>query len=286
MISKTLFSACLLVFVLSVSADKKCRCFTHPQRDNDDLKAENPNINSRERCTPNLTCPRGEEEIKNSDFDVSGAQECGNTCMNCGCGGFRVKEDDCFPSDAMVELAGGVFVPMHAVSSGMNVRVSSGSFSKVFLFSHSDNNTVAEYVSLTLESKKRLQISPGHYLYVNNVLTPARKVQVGDVLSTVDGDSAITSITRDMAKGLFNPHTVQGDIVVNGIVASTYTESFPPKLAHALLSPVAVLYEAYGFSVGRAATHLHKFAFLAPLFGLSSNAGDWDIYDYLRVFFF
>ena len=42
--------------------------------------------------------------------------------------------------------------------------------------------------------------------------------------------------------GLYNPHTMDGDIVVDGTVTSTYTAAVAPSLAHAVLWPVRMLY--------------------------------------------
>ena len=52
----------------------------------------------------------------------------------------------------------------------------------------------------------------------------------------------VTSITSVWANGLYNPHTMNGDIVVDGILTSTYTSAINPTLAHAALWPVRMLH--------------------------------------------
>lgn len=42
--------------------------------------------------------------------------------------------------------------------------------------------------------------------------------------------------------GLYNPQTLDGRIVVNGIIASTYTTAVIPEAAHALLTPLRCLF--------------------------------------------
>jgi hypothetical protein len=42
--------------------------------------------------------------------------------------------------------------------------------------------------------------------------------------------------------GLYNPHTLNGDIVVNGVKTSSYTATVAPGLAHAALWPIRMLY--------------------------------------------
>ena len=52
---------------------------------------------------------------------------------------------------------------------------------------------------------------------------------------------AVGSARKD---GLYNPHTLQGDIVVNGVLTSTYTSAFSPVLAHLVFAPLRALYRA------------------------------------------
>jgi hypothetical protein len=42
--------------------------------------------------------------------------------------------------------------------------------------------------------------------------------------------------------GLYNPHTLTGQIVVDGVLASCYTRAVHPAIARLLLSPLAMLY--------------------------------------------
>jgi hypothetical protein len=50
--------------------------------------------------------------------------------------------------------------------------------------------------------------------------------------------------------GLYNPQTLHGDIVVDGVRASTYTEAVDPVFAHAVLAPVRAVYRWFGVEVG------------------------------------
>ena len=52
----------------------------------------------------------------------------------------------------------------------------------------------------------------------------------------------MTAVAIQLGDGLYNPHTMDGDIVVNGIKTSTYTAAIEPSLAHSLLWPVRMLY--------------------------------------------
>ena len=115
---------------------------------------------------------------------------------------------------------------------------------QVFLFTHQMAEVRAQFVQITTATAK-VALTPGHFLYANGKLVQAHAVQLGDMLSLGDGALApVSHISREWASGLFNPHTKHGDIVVDGVKASCYTEAVHPKLAHALLAPVRMLYEA------------------------------------------
>jgi Hint module len=47
-------------------------------------------------------------------------------------------------------------------------------------------------------------------------------------------------------EGLFNPQTLHGDVVVDGLRASSYTTAVEPAVAHRLLWPLRVLFERTG----------------------------------------
>ena len=56
--------------------------------------------------------------------------------------------------------------------------------------------------------------------------------------------------TDTQVKGLYNPLTLAGDIVVDGILASTYTKAVTPKMAHAALAPLRMMYEIRVYLLG------------------------------------
>jgi hypothetical protein len=53
---------------------------------------------------------------------------------------------------------------------------------------------------------------------------PAHSIKVGDVLKTIDSPSKVTSVDKISRKGLVNPLTLSGSIVVDGIVSSIHSE--------------------------------------------------------------
>ena len=123
------------------------------------------------------------------------------------------------------------------------VHVGNGVYSQIYLFTHQMSEVRAQFIQLTTATA-RLSLTPGHFLYVNGELKQARSVRVGDLVTLGDGTSAaVLSTSLTWSSGLYNPHTKTGDIVVDGIKTSCYTEAVHPTIAHALLMPIRILYE-------------------------------------------
>lgn len=155
------------------------------------------------------------------------------------------NEDDdsvCFPAAATVELQSGAVVKMSDVSVGDMVKVGVNKFSRVFMFTHKMADTTNAFVELKTASGAELSLTSGHYLYINGALGAAKTVKNGDELRLGNGDvTTVVSVDSAQRAGLFNPQTVSGNIVVSGVLASTYTTAVEPTFAHAILSPFRML---------------------------------------------
>lgn len=148
-------------------------------------------------------------------------------------------DEICFPASAVVHTDSGVDVEMTRVAAGHNLHVSEdGIMSPVYFFSHRQYDGLHEFVRVRSDKGHAITLSPKHYLYANGVRKAAQVVKVGDVLRTLDGDAKVVSVENVKDRGLVAPHTMHGDIVVNRVVASTYTAVVHPQLAHILLSPI------------------------------------------------
>lgn len=161
------------------------------------------------------------------------------------------SEAACFPSDARVELRDGSFKTMAEVRIGDHVKVAyPDGYSPVFFFSHHHPQVSAEMVKIETSVKDvSLHVAPSHLIYVNDRLVPAASVKIGDEVSLSHADSSralVTAVRRTTKMGLHNPHTVHGDIVVNGVLASTFTSTVHPSLAKILLSPFRLMYHFVG----------------------------------------
>lgn len=152
----------------------------------------------------------------------------------------------CFPATASVTLETGEFKNMDELMVGDRVHVGGNRFSDVFAFTHKSPSVTSVFIEITAASGEVISLSPGHYLYVNSQLVAANSVSTGDLIELASGRSSPVVSTRIvLRRGLFNPQTVDGSIVVNGIRASTYTTAVHPVLAHAALSPFRALYDLF-----------------------------------------
>lgn len=174
------------------------------------------------------------------------------------------SDDDnnvCFPASAIVELSSGAFLPMSSLSIGDVVRVGPGpnDFSPVFMFTHKLAGTTNRFVTLKTADGHAITLTPSHFIYSNDALIPASAVAPGATLSLASGHvSTVTSVSESTAAGLYNPQTAHGDIVVNGIIASTYTTAITPTFAHAALAPFRA-FLAPGASVSTVSSYFSVF---------------------------
>ncbi len=151
-------------------------------------------------------------------------------------------------------------------------------FSEVYLKGHADYQALGMFMQLETASGQTLHLSPDHYIPVKSAaggktagfqVKPARLVAAGDLLLVAGphdnqaGLSAVSNVTRVLKQGLFNPYTLNGRIVVEGVVASSHSGWFledvvPSKYSHYiptvydfLLSPVRMLYRYRPAAVAR-----------------------------------
>ena len=150
----------------------------------------------------------------------------------------------CFPAEATVLRKDKKTVAMKDLQLNDEVQVADGVYSPVYLFTHQRSDVQSPFVQLTTATGFTLCLSPCHYVYVNGQAEPvlAKNVNLQDTLTTAQGVDKVIAIDTRVLPGLYNPHTLHGDIMVNGILTSTYTAALTPTLAHAVLAPVRFMY--------------------------------------------
>jgi len=188
-----------------------------------------------------------------SDFNSGGTSTgCTATVTDCAANPtasppITSSDPKCFPAIAKVQLQDGSVKTMAELKVGDMVHVGRNQYSKVFMFSHrmSAEESSSAFVSITTSNATKIQLTGNHYLYVNGALAAAHTVRVGDKLVTSDGsEDIVKGVENVRGEGLYNPHTMHGDIVVDGIITSCYTTAIHPTLAHAALWPVRALFAA------------------------------------------
>jgi hypothetical protein len=170
----------------------------------------------------------------------------------------------CFPGDALVQLADGTQKPMSQVARGdmvlaVNRTTGALTYSKVVLMAHAFEHEETEYIAVTTSSGRTLRLSPKHLMQRSaaapagllEAASPAYQlmkafpaqiqghavetvaaelVKVGDnIFVAAQGNKGltaerVTAIKRIVAKGIYAPLTLAGNLVVDGVLASAYTE--------------------------------------------------------------
>jgi Hint module len=156
----------------------------------------------------------------------------------------------CFPGGAVVEVEGSGLRAMRDLRVGDRVLVAPGEYSPVFMFTHRLAAEAGEFVEVAATGcVTELRVTPGHFLYVNGALVAAGRVAVGDRVVLRDGRvSEVLGVRRVRDVGLFNPQTLHGDVVVDGVLASTFTQAVDPVVAHVALAPLRAVYAAFGLT--------------------------------------
>lgn len=144
---------------------------------------------------------------------------------------------ECLDESGKVVLESGAIKRMADVKVGDRVQVAANTFSEVFAFTHRTSNILSDFVTFVFPSGATLSVTPGHYVYVDGELVAASTVRPGATFYTGSGRKVVVEQVKvSTLRGLYNPQTLHGDIVVNDIVVSTYTTALEPSLAHGVLS--------------------------------------------------
>uniref|UniRef100_A0A914Q059 Uncharacterized protein n=1 Tax=Panagrolaimus davidi TaxID=227884 RepID=A0A914Q059_9BILA len=153
----------------------------------------------------------------------------------------------CFSGDTVVTLRNNQKKRLDELDENDDWILSAGDnrigFNKMLSWLHRMPNIETEFIKFTLENGKTLKITKNHYIYkaecsakcgthdqhqYNSVA--AEKVLPSDCLLSLNNDSTkmvltrISKIETVIEKGIYAPLTDSGDILVNDIFASCYSE--------------------------------------------------------------
>jgi MYXO-CTERM domain-containing protein len=142
-------------------------------------------------------------------------------------------------------------------------------YEEVYLNTHKDSMSAAPYVDLALASGRSLTLSPRHFIpvatgpasaWAEHVAKGANEIAVGDFVWSRADDGRmvpdeVAAVRTTVGVGAYNPLTMNGTIVVDGVVASAHSDWFldgivsadaQTKIYQAILAPVRVAYRALG----------------------------------------
>jgi len=162
----------------------------------------------------------------------------------------------CFPASSKVQLENGQWIRMDELAVGDRVYVSDAETSEVHMFGHRLKEGIYDFVHIDWSQqalKGSLRLSPDHMIYVNGKLVPASQIQTGDFLSLANNSSArVVGAKLIKDRGLYHPHTLAGDIIVDGVKVSCYTNLFGTRFApwmHSLLMPLRLAFRGFELNV-------------------------------------
>ena len=164
----------------------------------------------------------------------------------------HTEDNDCFPAGGTVLLEDGGRKRMDELRIGDRVHVGGGEFSEMFLFTHRDAGHWGKLAEIETERRGEegpfVRVTGGHYLCSDAEIVEARKVHVGDRLAegalacaAKGAPPVVRSVRLVDNEGLYKLQTRHGDVVVNGVRATTFARAVRPTLTQALLKPLEVL---------------------------------------------
>lgn len=124
-----------------------------------------------------------------------------------------------------------------------------GGRSHVFLFSHRAAFVKTNFVKL-YTARGNLTVTRGHLIYTSTGLREAGSIRLEDSLHDENGDfQTVQKIEKVRGLGLYNPHTLSGELLVDRFRVSCYTTSVSPTVAKSLLVFARAAYRALGVNL-------------------------------------
>lgn len=148
----------------------------------------------------------------------------------------------CFPGDTKIKLSNGATIPISKLRIGDMIQTGRNTTSRIYMFTHAESHNEHNFIKLETRHGN-LTASSGHLIIANNRYMATSSIRVGDLLETDSGlYSVVNRISHITAKGLYHPQTLDGSIIVDGFIATTYTLQVPITIATPLLSPFRSLF--------------------------------------------
>lgn len=158
-------------------------------------------------------------------------------------------ESVCFPAGARVRLPCGSSRAIENIRLGDVVEsgVNQSSPTKVYLQTHADADAYSGFVRLHFDDGGTLTASGSHYVAVTKGDGPGilamDELVVGSRLISYAGSSRlVVRVEWVWERGLYNPHTMSGYLIVEDTLVTSYTRALAVRSAHGVLAFPRALY--------------------------------------------
>jgi hypothetical protein len=178
----------------------------------------------------------------------------------------------CFPGDSVVITPTGTKLMSHLEVGDKVLSVSKMGlviFEEIYMLGHKDFHSIGSFLRIHTLSNATLRLTRDHQISFTSQVDkapkygPAAAVKVGDYVHVVSKDNTIVSLSKVtavdeiFAQGYFNPYTMEGNIVVDGVVASCHSSFILDNLFNrmgisipagyqAVFAPLRVIFKAVG----------------------------------------
>jgi len=187
---------------------------------------------------------------------------------------------NCFPAESMIQTSEQK-IQLSQLKVGQSITTANGGQSEVYSFLDYQSNVTLLYLELYYMAENgvegKIAISHEHNILAQrgekSAFVQAMDVQVGDkIFKSVNGENVPVTVTKvgsGYYKGAIAPATMDGTLIVNDIVVSSYA-AINHDVAHSALAPLRWAYWMSPKLVNsHAGSGMHPYA--KALYGMFSN---------------
>jgi len=190
----------------------------------------------------------------------------------------------CYAPSVTTRVSGKGSMAIKDLQVGDKVMTASGTYQTVYAMDHFHKTKPTEFLQIhtTIKDEKPLEVTPLHMIYVEGKSNPipANLIKVGDFVRTINHDGGsfdtahheVTKIQTIVRNGFYNVLTIDGTIVVDGVVSSTY----PALSGTEYIEVWGVKWISHQDFVHTLSIFLRVYHLAAPLCGITGNVAETD----------
>lgn len=187
----------------------------------------------------------------------------------------------CFSGESSIQSETRGYVQMKDLHTGEKVLSKTVDgvpvFSEVIMFLDKNSQKQATFIHIETEDHFSLEITDKHLIYVSKTnysddfsSAYAEEVQVGQFVLVSNSTnnfipSKVVALTKKTSSGVYAPLTIEGNIVVDGVLTSCYGVMNNEVIAHAAFAPVRAVhwilqYISYPYAIDTDSEGVHWYA--------------------------